>query len=112
MNISKKRELPQTTFNHSSNTDFEDSMNFYSSKPYFLMLDSIPAPDNPVYFRKTCLERIYKQLMRIRLGIKIQYGIYREASEILLSYKIDKYEYLTGEEILPSNQKIELKNKP
>ena len=34
------------------------------------MLDSTPAPDNPVHFRKTCLERIYKQLMRIRLGIK------------------------------------------
>ena len=73
MNISKKRELPQTTFNHSSNIDFEGSMNLYknqSSKPYFLMLDSTPAPDNPVHFRKTCLERIYKQLMRIRLGIK------------------------------------------
>ena len=37
---------------------------------------------------------------------KIQYDINREAAKIsaLSSGKIDKYEYLTGEEILPSNQ--------
>ena len=36
---------------------------------------------------------------------KLQYDINREAAEIsaLSSGKIDKYEYLTGEEILPSN---------
>ena len=38
---------------------------------------------------------------------KLQYGINREAAKIsvLSSGKIDKYEYLTGEEILPSNQR-------
>ena len=37
---------------------------------------------------------------------KLQYDINREASKIsaLSSDKFDKYEYLTGEEILPSNQ--------
>ena len=37
---------------------------------------------------------------------KLQYDINREAAKIsaLLSGKLDKYEYLTGEEILPSNQ--------
>ena len=37
---------------------------------------------------------------------KLQYDINREASKItaLSSGKFDKYEYLTGEEILPSNQ--------
>ena len=36
-----------------------------------------------------------------------QYDINREAAKItaLSSGKIDKYEYLTGKEILPSNQK-------
>ena len=36
---------------------------------------------------------------------KLQYDINREAAKIsaLSSGKIDKYEYLTGEEILPSN---------
>ena len=37
---------------------------------------------------------------------KLQYDINNEAAKIsaLLSDKLDKYEYLTGEEILPSNQ--------
>ena len=37
---------------------------------------------------------------------KLQYNINREAAKIsvLSSSKLDKYEYLTGEEILPSNQ--------
>ena len=37
---------------------------------------------------------------------KLQYDIDREAAKIsaLSSGKTDKYEYLTGEEILPSNQ--------
>ena len=37
---------------------------------------------------------------------KLQYDISREAAKIavLLSRKIHKYEYLTGEDILPSNQ--------
>ena len=38
---------------------------------------------------------------------KLQYDINREAAKISASSsgKIDKYEYLTGEEILPSDQK-------
>ena len=38
---------------------------------------------------------------------KLQYDINREAAKrsALPSDKIDKYEYLTGEEILPSNEK-------
>ena len=37
---------------------------------------------------------------------KLQYDISRKAAEIsaLSSGKIDKYEYLTGKDILPSNQ--------
>ena len=37
---------------------------------------------------------------------KLQYDINREAAKIsaLSSGKLDKYEYLTGEEILPSNE--------
>ena len=38
---------------------------------------------------------------------KLQYDINREAAKIsaLSSGKLEKYEYLTGEEILPSNQR-------
>ena len=45
--------------------------------------------------------------MKIRLDMKkLQYDINREAAKIstLSSGKTSKYEYLTGEEILPSNQ--------
>ena len=37
----------------------------------------------------------------------LHYDINREATKIsvLLSIKVDKYEYLTGEEMLPTNQK-------
>ena len=37
---------------------------------------------------------------------KLQYDINKEAAKVaaLLSSKIDKYEYFTGEEILPSDQ--------
>ena len=43
---------------------------------------------------------------QIRDG-KLQYYVYGEAAKIsaLSLGKMDKYEYLTGEEILPSNQK-------
>ena len=38
---------------------------------------------------------------------KLQYNINRQAAKIfaLSSKKFNKYEYLTGEELLPSNQK-------
>ena len=53
---------------------------------------------------------MYNKIMSIDDQIrdeKLQYDINREAAKIsaLSSSKISKYEYLTGEEILPSNQK-------
>ena len=53
---------------------------------------------------------MYNKIMSIDDQIrdeKLQYDINREAAKIsaLSSNKIGKYEYLTGEEILPSNQK-------
>ena len=43
---------------------------------------------------------------------KLQYDINREAAKIsaLSSGKIDKYEYLSGEDILPSNQQQIIEN--
>ena len=42
----------------------------------------------------------------MKIKLKVHYDINREAAKIsaFSSGKIDKYEYLTGEEILPSNQ--------
>ena len=44
---------------------------------------------------------------QIRDG-KLQYDINREAAKIaaLSSSKVDKYEYLTGDEILPSTRQL------
>ena len=62
MKISSKWELQQITFNHSSDTDFRDFMNFYkkcTARPYsFLIIDTTLAPDNPLCFRTNLLERI------------------------------------------------------
>ena len=89
-------------------------MNFYkifTAKPYsFLVDDATLASDKLSNFRKNLLERIQKLIMTTDDGIsdeKLRYNINREAAKIsaLSSRKIDKYEYLTGEEILPSNQR-------
>ena len=82
----------------------------YTAKPYsFLVIDAILASDNTLCFRKHILERILKLIVTIDNKIrdeKLQYGINREEAKIsaLSSRKIDKYEYHTGKEILPSNQ--------
>ena len=69
--------------------------------------DATLALDNPLRFTKN-LYNINKT-MTINNQIrdeKLQYHIIGEAAEIsaLSSGKIDKYDYLTGKEILPSNQ--------
>ena len=59
---SKKKELQQIAFNHSSNIDLEDFMNLYkkcTAKPYsFLVIDATLEPANLLHFRKKRLERI------------------------------------------------------
>ena len=73
----------------------------YRWKNSFLVNDTTFASNNPLRFRKN-LFGIY---LEIRVE-KIQYDINRKAAKIsaLSSGKIHKYEYLTGEDILPSNQ--------
>ena len=114
MKIPNKKELQQILFNHSSDIDFNNFMNLYkkyTAKPYsFLVIDATLGSDNPLYFRENLLERISKLIMTIDDNIrdeKLQYDISREAAKIsaLSSGKIEKYEYLTGEEILPPDQR-------
>ena len=75
----------------------------YTAEPYsFLVNDTTLPSDNALRF-------IYNKTMTIEDQIKdekLQYDINREAAKIsvLLSGKVDQYEYLTDEEILPSNQ--------
>ena len=78
-------------------------------KIVFLVTDISLTSDNPLSFRGNLLERIQQLIMTIGEKIrdkKLQYDIHREAANLsaLPSGKIDKYEYLTGKEILPSDQ--------
>ena len=93
MKVLNKRELQQIVFNHSSDNDFQDFMNLYkkcTTKSYsFLVIDILDII-----------------LIIMAIDDKLQYDINREAAKTsALSYgKIDKYEYLTDEEILLSDQ--------
>ena len=69
------------------------------------MKDTTLASDTSSRFRQNVLEAIFKLVITIDDKIrdeKLQCDINREAAEIsvLLSGKVDKNEYLTGEEIL------------
>ena len=81
-----------------------------AEKYSFLVNDTTLKSDSPLRFRKNLLEWIYNKIIAIDNQIKdekIQFDNNRETVKIsdLSSGKIDKYVYLTGEEILPSNQK-------
>ena len=82
----------------------------YTANSYsFLVIDTTFASDSPLGSKKNLLKRISKIIMASDYKIrdeKIQYDINNQAPKIsaLLSGKTDKHEYVTGEEILPSNQ--------
>ena len=78
----------------------------YCKTIFFLVIDATTASDNPLRFRKNLLERIEKLIDKKIRDEKLQYDVNREAAKIALSFgKIDEYEYLIGEEILPSSQR-------
>ena len=89
-------------------------MNLYkkcTAKPYyFLVIDATLASNDPSSFRRNLLQRIQKIIIatddKIRKE-KLPYDINGEVGKLstLSSCKINKYEYLTGEEILLSNHK-------
>ena len=109
--------------NHSSDINNKDFANIYrkfTTEPYsFLVNDTTLASNNPLKFRKNHFGTecnsivqnvipLYK-IMAINDQIrdeKLQNDIDRKAAEISAksSGNLHKYEYLTGEDILPSNQ--------
>ena len=81
-----------------------------AGKCSILVNDTTLRSGNPLRFRKNLLKSMHNEIMTIDDQIKdekYQYDINREAAKILAlsSGKINKYEYLTGEEKLLSNQK-------
>ena len=77
---------------------------------FFLVIQITLASNKLLHLRNNLLKRILKLIMTTDNKIrdeKLQYDINRETAKILalLSGKIDKHEYLTGEEILPSDER-------
>ena len=62
MKIRNKMKLQQTTFNHSSDNNFQDFMNIYkksTAEPYsFLVIDATLPSEDSSHFRKNLLETI------------------------------------------------------
>ena len=81
-----------------------------NSTHFFIMkVPNKREPQQTERRKKESFKIIYNKIMTIEDQIKeekLQYDINREAAKMsaLSSGKIGKYEYLTGEEILPSNQ--------
>ena len=75
----------------------------------FFLVDATFTSDNSSYFRKNLLEKLFKII--IAVDDRIRDGKFQEAARIsaLLSVKIDKYEYLSGEDILPSGERRMIK---
>ena len=81
----------------------------YSKTIFFFVIDTTFTSDKLLRFRKNIVERIQKLIMTTGDKIrdeKLQYNINSEKVKIsaAASRKIDKYEFFTGEEILPSDQ--------
>ena len=80
----------------------------YCKTIFFLVIDTTIKSDSSLRLRKNLLEKIGKLIMTTDGKIRdeqLHYDINREPAKIssLSSWKIDKQEYLTGEEILPSD---------
>ena len=95
--IPKRRELQHIAFNHLSDIDLQDFMNYETTKPYsFLAIDTTLESDNSLRFRKNLLEKISKLILtiydKIKYG-KLQYNLNRKAAKILVltSGKIYKF---------------------
>ena len=112
--IPNKRKLQLTTVNHSSDIDFKNFVKIYktfTAEPHFFLVnDASLLSDNPLRFRANLLNKYIIEIMTTDDQIrdeKLQYNINKDAAKIsaLSSGKIDKYEHLTGEEVLTTKKK-------
>ena len=113
MKINNKRKLQNIAINHSADIDCKDFMKIYrecTKEPYnFLTIDTTLPSSNPVRFRKNLFDTLQNTTVTDQINIlnrkikqnEAQYVLDREAAKIsaLSSNNLDKYEYLTGEDI-------------
>ena len=113
MKINSKRELQNIAINHSADIDYKDFMRIYrecTKEPFnFMTIDTTLPASNPLRFIKDLFDTLQKmtatdQIKILKRKIKqneAQYDLDREAAKIsaLPSKNLDKYEYLTGEDL-------------
>ena len=107
MKISNKRELQQTVINLSSYIDFKDFMRSFkkcTAKPYSFSVNDHYHQIILYFYSKSFRKKIFIKHDHRWKDLKLQFDINREAAKIstIKSGNIDKCEYHTGEEILPS----------
>ena len=108
MKINNKKELQNIAINHSADLDYKGFVRIYRKcirKLYsFLIIDTMLPADDPFKFRKTlfssCKDDSNDQSKKIMQN-EAQYDLRRKAAKIsaLSSNKLDKYEYLAGEDL-------------
>ena len=87
--------------------NFKEFINIYkkcTTKSYsFLVIVTFLALDNPLNFRKNI--KITRTIYATIRDEKLQYDVNKEATKIpaLSLGEFDKYEYHTGEDVLPSD---------
>ena len=112
MKINNRIELKNIVTDHSADIDYNDFKKIYrecTKEPFnFLTIDTTLPASNPFRFRKIYLILIkmtttdqIKIFDRKFMQNKAQYNLDRKAAKIsALSYNnLDKYEYLTGEDL-------------
>ena len=113
MRINNKKELQNIAINHSVENDYNDFMKIYreyTREPYnSLTIDTTLPASNPLKFRKNLFDTLSNMTVTDQIRIlnrkiiqnEAQYGLDREAAKIsaLPSNNLDKYEYLTGENL-------------
>ena len=112
MKINDKRELRNIAFNHSADIDSKDVMKIYrecTKEPFtFLAIDTMLPATNPLRFRKNLFDS-YKMTLTDQIEIldrkimqnEAQYNLDKKGTKVsaLSSNNLDKYEYLTGEDL-------------
>ena len=99
--------MQNIAINHSADIDYKDFIKIYkkcTENPYnFLTIDTTQSVDKK--FKKVFIKMIIKENIKILDGkikqIRADYDLYRQNAKIstLSNGKLDKYEYLTGEDL-------------
>ena len=124
MKINNKGELQNIAINHSADIDYKDFINIYreckKNRFSFLTIDNTLPASKLSRFRKNLFDTLLKMIVTNQIKIlnrkikqnETQYDLDKKAAEIsaLSSNNLDKYEYLTCDDLGLKPSTIEKKN--